>query len=54
MQNLTLEIIKQRPLLFDGAMGTMLMKAGKTPISTGNIMRPVRMWSSPIPLAAAP
>ena len=36
MRNLTLEIIKQRPLLFDGAMGTMLMKAGqgslKTPI----------------------
>jgi 5-methyltetrahydrofolate--homocysteine methyltransferase len=34
MQNLTLEIIKQRPLLFDGAMGTMLMKAGKTGIKT--------------------
>jgi len=36
MLNLILEIIKQRPLLFDGAMGTMLMKAGqgslKTPI----------------------
>ena len=36
MRNLILEIIKQRPLLFDGAMGTMLMKAGqgslKTPI----------------------
>ncbi len=36
MLNLILERIKQRPLLFDGAMGTMLMKAGqgslKTPI----------------------
>jgi 5-methyltetrahydrofolate--homocysteine methyltransferase len=36
MPNLILEIIKQRPLFFDGAMGTMLMKAGqgslKTPI----------------------
>ena len=36
MPNLMLEIIKERPLLFDGAMGTMLMKAGqgslKTPI----------------------
>jgi len=36
MPNLILEIIKQRPLFFDGAMGTMLMEAGqgslKTPI----------------------
>jgi 5-methyltetrahydrofolate--homocysteine methyltransferase len=36
MPNFILEIIKQRPLFFDGAMGTMLMKAGqgslKTPI----------------------
>jgi len=36
MANLTLDIIRERPLLFDGAMGTMLMKAGqgslKTPI----------------------
>jgi len=36
MANFILDIIKERPLLFDGAMGTMLMKAGqgslKTPI----------------------
>jgi len=36
MANLTLDIIRERPFLFDGAMGTMLMKAGqgslKTPI----------------------
>ncbi|MEJ2284184.1 MAG: homocysteine S-methyltransferase family protein [Desulfobacterales bacterium] len=36
MPNLLIEIIKQRPLIFDGAMGTMLMEAGqgslKTPI----------------------
>jgi len=36
MPNQIIELIKQRPLLFDGAMGTMLMKAGqgslKTPI----------------------
>ncbi len=34
MPNPILEIIKQRPLLFDGAMGTMLMKAGKTGLKT--------------------
>ena len=36
MPNRLIEIIKQRPLFFDGAMGTMLMEAGqgslKTPI----------------------
>ena len=36
MPNSIIEAIKERPLLFDGAMGTMLMKAGqgslKTPI----------------------
>src|SRR5210317_1349220 len=34
MPNLMLETIKERPLLFDGAMGTMLMKAGKTGLKT--------------------
>jgi len=29
MANLILDIVKERPLIFDGAMGTMLMKAGK-------------------------
>ncbi len=34
MSNPILEIIKDRPLLFDGAMGTMLMKAGKVALKT--------------------
>ena len=34
MANLTLDIIRERPLLFDGAMGTMLMKAGQVSLKT--------------------
>ena len=34
MPNSILEIIKKRPLLFDGAMGTMLMKAGQVSLKT--------------------
>ena len=34
MPNLFLEKLKENPLLFDGAMGTMLMKAGKTGLKT--------------------
>ena len=34
MPNRILEILKERPLLFDGAMGTMLMKAGQDPLKT--------------------
>ncbi|MBW2443498.1 MAG: homocysteine S-methyltransferase family protein [Deltaproteobacteria bacterium] len=34
MSNPILEIVKDRPLLFDGAMGTMLMKAGKVALKT--------------------
>lgn len=34
MANLILDILKERPLLFDGAMGTMLMKAGQGSVKT--------------------
>ena len=34
MHNLFLDQLKARPLLFDGAMGTMLMKAGQDPLKT--------------------
>ena len=34
MPNLFLEELKEKPLLFDGAMGTMLMKAGQDPLKT--------------------
>jgi len=34
MPNLFLEKLKDQPLLFDGAMGTMLMKAGQDPLKT--------------------
>ena len=34
MPNQIIELIKQRPLLFDGAMGTMLMKAGRGSLKT--------------------
>ena len=34
MANLTLDIIRERPFLFDGAMGTMLMKAGRGSLKT--------------------
>ena len=34
MPNRILEILKERPLLFDGAMGTMLMKSGQDALKT--------------------
>ena len=34
MPNLFLEKLKEKPLLFDGAMGTMLMKAGRGSLKT--------------------
>jgi 5-methyltetrahydrofolate--homocysteine methyltransferase len=38
MQNPILDQLKNRPLLFDGAMGTMLMKAGQ-----GSLKTPIRL-----------
>ena len=70
MKKNLLERAKEKTILFDGAMGTMLMAAGLSPgetpelwnlenrprsgIFTGNTMKRDRTWSTPIRLGEIP